>query len=452
MSVTGFETYQEAFEWIRGLSRFGQKPGLERVRWMLSRLDHPERRLAFIHVAGTNGKGSTCAYLNRILRQAGYSTGLFTSPFLVDFREWIRANDEMIGMEDFRMLVNELKPLAEACAKETPFGEPTEFEVITVLAIQYFARIVCPSVVIWETGLGGRLDSTNVVHPIVSVITNIGLDHTDILGATIEEIAAEKAGIIKPGVPVITCEDSPQALDVLEEAARRNRSTLYRLNRDFFVEQMEERLGQQKLSYKSKLRRDVSEYSLSLNGLHQPLNASAALATIDVLRNFYAFLVEEEEISQGLQLTRWPGRLEVVSQEPLIVLDGAHNAEGMQVLANSLQKLLSGEQQVDMLIASVADKPLAQMAQAAKPLVNRVRQVTLTTFDMPRAASAEKLADAYLTAGIEQEKLATADDWHQFLRDWKKQAAPTDCLIVCGSLYFIAQVRPLLYNVEEAGE
>ncbi|MGO0060208.1 bifunctional folylpolyglutamate synthase/dihydrofolate synthase [Brevibacillus fluminis] len=452
MSESGFTTYQEALDWVHGLLRFGQKPGLERVLWMLSRLDHPERRVPFIHVAGTNGKGSTCAYLNGILQAAGYSTGMFTSPYLINFRERIRYNGEMISEEEFRMVASEIRPLAEECAETTSHGTPTEFEVITVIAIQYFARVARPAVVIWETGLGGRLDSTNVVHPLVSIITNIGMDHMDVLGHTIEEIAREKAGIIKPGVPVVTCEQSPDALAVIEQAARDKKSTLYVLNRDFSVEQLAEQLGSQTIRYESQHRRHASEYVLPLNGVHQPKNAAAALAALDVLRNFYAYMAEEEEIARGLQQTSWPGRLEVVSQRPLIFLDGAHNTEGMQMLTQSLEQLLPAGKSIELLVSSLADKPLVQMAEAARPLVALAERLTLTQFDFPRAATVEKLQDAYVTAGVEPQKLFLAPDWRSYVSMWKERAEADDCLVICGSLYFIAQVRAFLYNVEEAGE
>ncbi|TGU92495.1 bifunctional folylpolyglutamate synthase/dihydrofolate synthase, partial [Mesorhizobium sp. M00.F.Ca.ET.186.01.1.1] len=216
----------------------------------------PERRIPFIHVAGTNGKGSTCAFLTQMLMEAGYSVGTFTSPYLLDFRERIRYNGSMISEADLLSLVNEVKVLSERCEQETDFGSPTEFEVITLIAILYFSRVARPAVVVWETGLGGRLDSTNVVLPLVSVITNIGMDHTQVLGDTLQDIAREKAGIIKPGVPVITGETREEILAVFKERARETRSTLYSLHEHFFAEQVEEELGQQRFRYGSIHRRD----------------------------------------------------------------------------------------------------------------------------------------------------------------------------------------------------
>lgn len=451
-----FVEYKEALDWLHGLLRFGQRPGLERMQWVLEQLDHPERRIPFIHVAGTNGKGSTCAFLTQMLMEAGYSVGTFTSPYLVDFRERIRYNGSMIEEADLLQLVNEVKVLIERCERETEFGSPTEFEVITMIAILYFSRVKRPAVVVWETGLGGRLDSTNVVLPLVSVITNVGMDHTQVLGNTMEEIAREKAGIIKPGVPVVTGETRPEILAVLKERALQTKSTVYSLQEHFFVEQAEEELGQQWIRYNSIHRRHEAAYRLTMNGIHQATNAAVALMTIDVLRNYFSFLLEEEEISRGLQQTRWPGRLEVVSPRPLVILDGAHNQEGMEALANSLERLLPNDAGLHLLFSGLADKPLSEMAKALSPVKAKIKSLNVTEFDFPRAAAASTLRDAFLQGGWAEEKLEAVPDWRAFLLSWmreKQSAKADDWLVVCGSLYFIAQVRAFFpTTVEEAGE
>jgi dihydrofolate synthase / folylpolyglutamate synthase len=456
MSAEEFVVYEEGLDWLHGLLRFGQRPGLERMNWVLGELDHPERRLAFIHVAGTNGKGSTCAYLTQMLMEANYSVGTFTSPFLIDFRERIRYNGSMIPKEDLLALVNEVKGLVERCEKETDFGSPTEFEVITLIAILYFARVVRPAVVVWETGLGGRLDSTNVVTPLVSVITNVGLDHTQVLGNSLEEIAREKAGIIKSGVPVVTGERRPEVLAVIQEKAKQANATLYQIDQQFDAEQVEEQIGEQQLRYTSIHRRQPSSYRLTMNGEHQTANAAVALMTIDVLRNYYSYLLEEEEMFRGLQQTRWPGRLEIVSPRPMVVLDGAHNQEGISALTNSLQRLLPEGAKLHLLFAGLGDKPLTQMAKALVPLRGQVDSLHVTSFDFPRAAEAQTLFDAFLAGGWDREYLDTVPDWRAFLLSWmqeKQLAKADDWLVICGSLYFIAQVRAFLpTTVEEAGE
>jgi dihydrofolate synthase/folylpolyglutamate synthase len=455
MRADSFSSYAEALDWLHGLLRFGQKPGLERMQWILAQLDHPERTLAFVHVAGTNGKGSVCAYIAQILREAGYKTGEFTSPYLTDFRERIRYNGEWISEEALLSLANEIKPLVERCATETDFGSPTEFEVITLIAILYFARVVRPPVVIWETGLGGRLDSTNVVFPLVTVITNIGFDHTDVLGHTWAEIAAEKAGIIKPGVPVVVGEQHAEALEVIKRVAAGKRASVYTRGGHFDAEQVSEQLGEQVIRYRSLYRREESTYRLPLNGEHQVANASVALMAVDLLREFYSYLVDEEEVKKGLAQTQWPGRLEIISKEPLILLDGAHNAEGMAALAKSVAKLAPKQSRVHVLVAALADKPLAQMAEAWQTLESRLNSVFVTSFDFPRAATIEQLYDAFCTGGLDAGKLTPVPDWRSFLRTWvdEREAHQNDWLIVCGSLYYIAQVRAYFsISVEGAGE
>ncbi|WP_421616894.1 bifunctional folylpolyglutamate synthase/dihydrofolate synthase [Brevibacillus sp. TJ4] len=456
MSGGEFVEYNQGLDWIHSLLRFGQKPGLERMNWILEELDHPERRIPFIHVAGTNGKGSTCAFLTQMLIEAGYSVGTFTSPYLVDFRERIRYNGQMIPETDLLALINDIKPLVDRCEQETDYGSPTEFEVVTLIAILYYAKVARPAVVVWETGLGGRLDSTNVVLPLISVITNIGMDHTQVLGESLEDIAREKAGIIKPGVPVVTGEKRPELLALFAERAAQTRSTLYQLGDQFDVRQVEERLGEQVMEYRSIHRRHPSSYRLTMNGKHQTENAAVALMTIDLLRNYYSYLLEEEEISRGLQQTRWPGRLEVVSPWPLVILDGAHNQEGMEALVSSLDNVLPKEGRLHILFSGLSDKPLKEMAEKLLPLSRHVQSLNMATFAFPRAADATTLYEAFRAAGWDEDRVRSVADWRAFLREWMKtnqQAKADDCLVVCGSLYFIAQVRAFFpTTVEEAGE
>jgi len=456
MNAGEFVDYQQGLDWIHSLLRFGQRPGLERMNWILEKLGHPERRVPFIHVAGTNGKGSTCAFLCRMLMEAGYKVGMFTSPYLADFRERIRCNGQMIPEADLLRLINEVKPLVEQCEKETEYGSPTEFEVVTLIAILYFAKVSRPAVVIWETGLGGRLDATNVVIPLVSVITNIGKDHIQVLGERLEDIAREKAGIIKPGVPVVTGEQRPELVAVLQEKAAQTRSTVYRIGEHFSVKQLEEQLGEQWMEYNSIHRRYPARYRLTMNGRHQTENAAVALMTIDLLKNFYSYLLEDEEIERGLQQTRWPGRLEIISPRPFVILDGAHNEEGMAALAGSLARLAPEDGRLHVLFSGLADKPLAGMAEKLLPLRGRIRSLHVATFDFPRAADAATLQEAFRQAGWEEEKIHPVPDWRAFLHAWVREnqtARADDWLVVCGSLYFIAQVRAYFpTTVEEAGE
>lgn len=453
MNSQPFTHYSDALGWIHSLLRLGQKPGLERMNWMLEELGHPERHVPFVHIAGTNGKGSTCAFLTQMLIEAGYRVGSFTSPYLHDFRERICLNGQMIAEDEVLRLANQLKPLVDRCAAETPYGSPTEFEVVTLLAILYFSTISRPAVVIWETGLGGRLDSTNVVYPLVSVITNVGTDHTDILGSYPEQIAREKAGIIKPGVPVVVGEMSDQAFAVVAEEARKKRAPVYRFGQHFQVTGREaDGLDGQRFCYHSILRRHDSEYELRLLGEYQVWNAATALMTIDLLKEFYAFLPEEEEMACGLRQTRWPGRMEVMSRRPLLILDGAHNAEGMAALGRSMRQLL-GERPLVLLFAALADKPLDEMVKAWKQYGPPTSHIYLTTFDDPRAASLEQQVAAF-RGEYESERLTPIADWASFVRTWiQAEERRDEVLVICGSLYFISRIRKHVARSEAgAGE
>lgn len=220
-----FQTYEEALKWIHSRLTFGIKPGLQRMEWMMEKLDHPERRCRFIHVAGTNGKGSTIAFMQEVLKAAEYKVGAFTSPYLESFNERITIDGNPISEEEILQLSNVIKPVVDELEK-TELGAPTEFEVITAMMFYYFGKINVPDVVLLETGLGGKWDSTNIANPILSVITMIGHDHLNILGSTIEEIAEQKAGIIKNGVPVITAVEQKEALDVIERVAKEKSKAL----------------------------------------------------------------------------------------------------------------------------------------------------------------------------------------------------------------------------------
>ncbi|WP_232695617.1 bifunctional folylpolyglutamate synthase/dihydrofolate synthase [Brevibacillus daliensis] len=448
-------SYEEALTWLHGLLRFGQKPGLERMNWMLEELGHPQRRLMFVHVAGTNGKGSTCSFLTHVLQEAGISVGTFTSPYITDFRERIRYNNQMIPQTDLARLVDQIKPLVERCAMETEYGSPTEFEVITLLAICYFVQ-VRPAVVVWETGLGGRLDSTNVVNPLVTVITNIGLDHTDILGSTLEDIAYEKAGIIKSGVPVVLGQIKNDALAVIEQIASSKRSNLFRLGVDFHSQSVTTSLtkGYQEFTYSSVYRRGASLYRIRMLGAHQIQNVGVALMVLDLLRESYAFLLEEEDITKGLARTSWPGRLEIISSKPLCIIDGAHNTEGMEMLVASMKEFAPELKRLHLMFSALGDKPLSQMTSVLKESSLPIEKIYVTTFDFPRATSTEVLEDAFITGGFDPEQIERSEDWRTTLQQWHSdEATNEDALLVCGSLYFISLVRSFFpIPVEQVGE
>ena len=434
--------YSEAIQFLYGLRLFGAKFGLKNTFKLAALAGNPQDRLRFIHVAGTNGKGSTCAILESVYRAAGLRVGLFTSPHLVSFRERIQINRQLISEADVVRLVEELQPLL----KQFPADHhPTFFEVVTVMALKFFAEQKC-DLVIWETGLGGRLDATNIVKPLASVITNIQFDHQLWLGDTLGKIATEKAGIIKPGVPVITTADEPEALAVIEKIAREKNAPLVVVNgRD------------------AALRRPDSAARfpyLPLPGNHQLLNAALALATVEALQS--KIPVSAAAVRTGLETVNWPGRLQLVAlpNGRHILLDGAHNVAGTKALREALSSWssiprpagLSGgtlkrelqragsetgaPQKCTLILGVLQDKDWPQICRTLAPLAARIFTVPVAS---ERTADARELAAACRAANPASE-IAACDS----LRRALDQAANDRFVVVTGSLYLVGEALELL--------
>ncbi|WP_456273861.1 bifunctional folylpolyglutamate synthase/dihydrofolate synthase [Bacillus sp. AK031] len=427
-------TYEEAVNWIHSRLRLGIKPGLSRMEWLMEKMNHPEKELQTVHIAGTNGKGSTLTYLRNILEKAGYTTGTFTSPYFEVFNERISVNGTPISDEEIIQLVNVVIPLAEELEK-SDLGGPSEFEVITCMALYYFARINPVSIVLFEVGLGGRLDSTNVIDPIVSVITNIGKDHTQFLGDTIEEIAFEKAGIIKEGKPVVSAASAPGAQEVIIKKADEKQADLYLLNREFEVDYKGPSPLGEKFGFSNTAGNSCFE--ISMIGRHQTENAALAVQTAHLLREKYSYQIDEGAVADGLAAAYWPGRMEQVHKEPLIYLDGAHNPEGMQTLTDTIQNRFK-EKEVRVLFAALKDKDLQPMTGM---LEQSVPSIALTSFEFPRVASPEELANHF-----QLDHHHIVEDWELYVNNFMNNAEKNEILIVTGSLYFLSAVKPVIVN------
>lgn len=434
-----FQTVREAVDWlVRYIPLAGIKPGLERMEKLMDLLDNPHRRLKFIHVAGTNGKGSVCAYLTEVIRQCGYDVGTFTSPYIESYNERIRINGQNISDEDLLQVINKIKPVVDQVAEE--YGQPSMFEISTVAAIEYFAREACPDFVVWETGLGGRLDSTNIVTPLVSVITNIGHDHMDYLGDTLEQISAEKAGIIKSGVPVVSAVKQPEVVEVIERTAKEKSSKLYLLGREFRYDTVSSKEDEQTFHFQD-LFRNIPEIKISLNGTHQIENAAVAIMTLEVLRQYYALIVDDEDLFLAMKRTQWAGRLEMVSSEPRILIDGAHNPEGAESLAKALKETYSYKN-LHFVMGMLDNKNHSGYFRHILPIVNTL---ILTEPDWHKKASAESLAG--LAGSILQEygrgdvEVIVEPDWKVALERVKGLTVEDDLTVVSGTLYLIGDVR-----------
>jgi len=428
------QTAKEAVQWIRSLKTFGFKPGNDRMIWMLERLKHPERRLKFVHIAGTNGKGSNVAFLSTVLQSCGYEVGTYISPHVTTYLSRISLNGKEIDEASLVDICNRLKPMAEELA-ETPLGSPTEFEILTMAAILYFANYSYPDIVIWETGLGGRFDSTNVVHPILSMITNVGLDHIHILGDTIEKIAWDKAGIIKSGVPVITAVEDESAFNVIEEIAREKRTKVYRLGRDFAIENEKMNQEDQSFTFVGPFRR-YEEIHLGLKGVHQFKNAATSMMALELLRQYFAFLIDEEPLREGMLKAINPGRLEVVSREPLVVMDGAHNPHGTKVIAESVPRLFQYKNCV-LILSIMQDKLMDEMLDHLLPLAD---QVVVTRAKTPRAAQPTILAEKIMSKNP-QVSIYIEEEPIDAVKKALSLAKAEDLVLVAGSLYLIESIR-----------
>lgn len=370
-------TYDEALSFIHRVNPLFCNPGLGRVSALCEALGNPQDEMKFIHVAGTNGKGSTSAMLDSILREAGYRVGLYTSPFILRFNERIRVGGEEIPDEELAKITEEIRPIAEAME-----DRPTEFELITAIAFEYFKRRGC-QIVVLECGLGGRFDATNIVKTtLLSLITGISKDHTAILGDTIEKIAWEKAGIIKPGTPVIFGGEDEVARQVIEREAEKCASPY------FTVDHGKTRIKSFDLSGSQFDFGDWQDIKISLLGTYQPWNASTVLTAVDKLREL-GVNIPEDAVRRGLEKTKWAARFEIISSDPKVIFDGSHNAEGIRAAKESVIHYF-GDKRVIVISGVLADKEYEKIAEDIAEIAERVFTITP---ENPRALTAEKYAE-----------------------------------------------------------
>lgn len=419
--------------------------GLDRIRELLERLGRPQDRLKFVHVAGTNGKGSICAYLASILNAAGHRTGMFTSPYIERFEERIRVNSAMISPDELRDVTLAVREHAEAMAEETG-GHPTEFELMTAVALEHFARCGC-DIVVLEVGLGGRLDSTNVIDaPEACVIARIGLDHTALLGNTLAAIAGEKAGIIKEGNAVVSWPQESEAMAVIEHAAAEHGCEL-RVPDFAQLEEGAIRWEDGASPFRSFSYREWTDLRTGILGSYQPQNATVALEVVSVLRG-RGWHIPDEAVRAGVARTRWPGRFEIVEggSSPdgfAIVVDGGHNPQGARALADSLAEVFPGRKPV-FVIGVLEDKDYPRMLEDVLPLGSAFVCVTP---DNPRALPAHKLARAIRWTG--QDLLGcsacvnpvVARDFENAIRRARELADPDGLICAFGSLYSVAALK-----------
>ncbi len=430
------QLYSETLEYLANLTKFGMNFGLERIQGLLDRMKNPERQLRVVHVGGTNGKGSTSIMIAEILREAGFNVGVFTSPHLHDYRERIVINGQMIPKSRVIQLVNQLRPHLEELVSGG-VEHPTEFEVHTALAFLYFAEEKIDFAII-EVGLGGEIDSTNVVVPLVSVITNVGMDHMDYLGTDISAIAQVKAGIIKPNSIVVTAAERPEVLGILAERARQVGVQLWRVGEDIRWEKRWSGELEQEFDL-AGLHATYSKLRLHLIGEHQIRNAATAVTVCEVLKSDYGVAIPREAVYAALRKVQWPGRLELLSLSPKVLLDGAHNVDGAEVLSRTLP--IYTRERLILCLGMLADKEREKVVDLLVPFADKV---IITKPDSPRAGDWTGLAKIAEKHGkpvicIEDPKAAVAIAF--------KQLNPKDMLCVTGSLYMLADAREALLKL-----
>ena len=418
--------YTQALEYIHKISWTGSRPGLERITELCRLLGNPQNRLKFIHVGGTNGKGSFCSMLESVLRASGYKTGLYTSPYVRYFNERMAINGKMIADSTLAEIVTYVSAFAEKMS-----DKPTEFELICAVAFEYFAREKC-DVVILEVGLGGRLDATNIINTsILSVITGIALDHTAILGDTKEKIATEKAGIIKPRTPVIYGGEDKSCEAIIRERAERESAPFSVVDRSTLtVKEM-------------TVEGTVFDFlgfcnvKLSLLGDYQPYNAATVITAIEKLRSL-GMEISDRAVYSGLENTVWRARFELLSRSPDVVFDGGHNPEGVDAAIRSAKKYFHGTR-LNVLTAVMADKDYPYVAERIASVAKRVYTVTP---DNPRALKAQDYAKVFASLGVECVACdSVADGVEKLLLASKKDGTPA---LICGSLYMYEQVAKAL--------
>lgn len=416
--------YKDIIKKIDSFSNRGIKPGLERIEYLLKKLSNPEDRLKVIHVAGTNGKGSVCSMLSSTLKESKLRVGLFKSPHIINLRERMQINNEMISEEDICKIFDKIYPVLLDMESENLFI--TQFELLTVMALVWFKEEAC-DIVILETGLGGRLDSTNIVKKSISVITSVSMDHTDILGDSIYKIAKEKAGIIKENSHVITTSNQKkEVLDIIEQESKKKKSVLDIIDINDFVKIRSDLTG-------SKIKYNGNEYFITLLGDHQIENFSIVIGVIEFLRKS-GYLIQEDNIKNGLYNIFHPARLEILDKDPLIILDGAHNEGGATSISRFIKDNL-GKKKIIAIVGMLRDKDYKSCMKIIAPLFS---SIIFTSINVNSRGLDPNL--------LKQECLKYCDDLmieenpKEALKLAKARAGKEDVIFICGSLYLSEEI------------
>lgn len=430
--------YEEAMKYITEVGNFGSNYGLDRTYKLLEFLGNPQKELKLIHIAGTNGKGSTTAMISKILVGHGYKVGMYTSPFLEEFEERIQINGENIPKNTLSKLMDEVKAAVDRVIKEG-YNHPTEFEIITCLMYLYFYREKIDFGII-EVGLGGRLDSTNVITPILSIITSISFDHVNLLGNSLQNIAKEKAGIIKENIPVVIYPQEKVVFEVIKNKCMELNAPLYTIFEEDYklVDIIKEREHYQVINV--KLENENFNIDLPLLGEHQILNLAIVIKALEILKREYMLKISKEIIKTSLKDITWKGRLEVMRDNPLIVIDGAHNIQGITTLKKNIEKYFTYKN-LYLILGILADKDIEEMVKVIVPMAQKIYAVT------PNSTRAELSEDLRRAVIKYNSNCMSYEDYNNALKEALKEANKEDLIIASGSLYMIGDMRKLIRNI-----
>ena len=441
----GNMNYQESVDFIFGHTNYEAVPrlshveanyDLRRVFQLLEGLGNPHLKARSLHITGTNGKGSTSAMLASVLTVAGYRTGLYTSPHLITMRERFMVNGRMIKEDEVAAIITRLKPHIEGVDAEAVYGRLTVFEILTALCFAWFTEQKCEFQVM-EVGMGGRFDATNVVQPEVCLLTSISLDHTDVLGDTIAKITAEKCGIIKPGCVVVSHPQVEEADKIISDSCREKGVELIKINRDVTCCSLGYDLHSQSLEVRGRLAKYI--VTIPLLGRHQLDNTAATVAALEVLIE-RGFSISMDAITEGLSRVEFPGRLQIVGQRPLMVLDGAHNPGAARKLKEALQQYFKPAKAI-LVIGMSADKDMNSVVGEFSPFFD---QVITTRADNPRSASPDLLATLFGASG---KSVVASENVHKALDLAQKSAEENDLICVTGSLFVVGEALKIIKNL-----
>lgn len=419
--------YEEARKYLTEVTKYGSVPGLDSIRELMRRLGNPQDKLKFIHIAGTNGKGSVLAYLSTILKKAGYRTGRYVSPTLFSYRERIQVDEEMIGREDLARLTEIVRDASEDMERDG-LAHPTSFETETAVAWLYFVEKNC-DIVVLETGMGGKLDATNIVRTtVLEILTPVSMDHMEFLGDTLAAIAEQKAGIIKPYTAVVSAPQEDEAMEVIEKTCREKECTLHTVDQDSLSDVVYG-WDRQKLSY-----RNWKDTEISLAGRYQIQNAMTALEAVNVLREL-GYKITDADVYEGMRETVWRGRFTVIRKNPAVILDGAHNPAAARELKASLEQYFSGRT-LRYIFGMFRDKDHEKVIELTAPLAEHI--ITVETPDNVRATPAETLKKE--VAGVNP-SVEAAKSIADAVEKTFSQASPEDVIVIFGSLSFLGEAE-----------